>query len=231
MAVVTWNMNAGRGDLPRLVDDLASGRLTGAPVQDYVILLQESIEGSAHDVVTFARARQLSTFYVPLWVSDRGVSGNAILSTRQLLNAHAIDLPRERRVRRAAAATLDVAGTRLFAVCTHLENRTTWLRGALFSDSARGRQAQALLQALPDGPGIVGGDLNTWLGPEEPAWRLLLERFDDTPRDPLTPTFRDRLMLDHLFFDLPDGWEAVREVVAERYGSDHHPVLGVILEK
>jgi endonuclease/exonuclease/phosphatase family metal-dependent hydrolase len=231
MAVVTWNMNAGRGDLPRLVDDLAAGRLTGAPVQDYVILLQESIEGGTHDVVAFARVRRLSTFYVPLWVSDRGVSGNAILSTRPLLDAHAIDLPRERRVRRAVAATLDIAGMRLFAVSTHLENRTTWLRGALFSDSARGRQAQALLEALPDAPGVLGGDLNTWLGDEEPAWRLLLERFGDTPPERLTPTFRDRLILDHLFFDLPDPWEAVREVVGERYGSDHHPVLGVILEK
>ena len=231
MAVVTWNMNAGRGDLPRLVDDLAAGRLTGMPVQDYVILLQESIEGSEHDVTAFGRARRLSSFYIPLWVSDRGVSGNAILSTRPLHETHAIELPRERRVRRAAIAMVDVADTRVFAVSVHLENRTAWLTGALLSDAARGRQAQALLQSLPDGPGIVGGDLNTWLGPEEPAWRLLLDRFDDTPSEALTPTFRDRLVLDHLFFGLPDRWEAASEVVPERYGSDHHPVLGVILEK
>jgi hypothetical protein len=42
------------------------------------------------------------------------------------------------------------------------------------------------------------------------------------------PTFRDRLVLDHLFFDLPDGWRAERRVVADRYRSDHHPVLGLL---
>ena len=231
LAVVTWNMNAGRGDLRRLVDDLARGRLTGAPVTNYLLLLQESIEGSEHDVVRFARARRLSTFFVPLWTGDAGVSGNAILSSTLLINARPIELPRERRVRTAVAATIEVSGTRLFAVCTHLENRTTWLQAGLFSDHARGRQAEALLRVLPDGPGIVGGDLNTWLGENERAWRALLERFDDTPRARLDPTFRERLVLDHLFFDLPRQWEALRQVVPDRYGSDHHPVVGVILER
>jgi endonuclease/exonuclease/phosphatase family metal-dependent hydrolase len=228
LAVVAWNMNAGRGDLPRLVDDLASGRLTGVPVQRYVLLLQEAIEGSDHDVVRFGRARGLSAFFVPLWESDRGVSGNAIVSTSRLLNARAIELPRERRVRRAVAATVEVGGARLFTTSVHLENRLGWLRGGVFGDAARGRQAAALLNALPDGPGIVGGDLNTLLGPDEPAWQALESRFVDTPAHPLEPTFRDRLVLDHLFFDLPDGWHAAREVVADRYGSDHHPVLGVV---
>ena len=230
LAVVSWNMHAGRGDLARLVDDVASGRLTGAPVQQYVFLLQESIDGGAQDVGQFARGRRLSSFYVPLWTGSHGVTGSAILASSPLINARAIELPRERRVRTAVAATVMVGDTPLFAVSAHLENRTSWLKGALFSDSARGRQAKALLRALPRGPGIVGGDLNTWLGPTEPALVALLERFDDTPPEPLTPTFLDRLVLDHLFFDLPEGWLVAREVIADRYGSDHHPVLGVIIE-
>ncbi len=52
---------------------------------------------------------------------------------------------------------------------------------------------------------MVGGDFNTMLGPDEPAWGALLARFPDTPDKP-EPTFRDRLVLDHLFFDVPDGW-------------------------
>jgi len=35
-------------------------------------------------------------------------------------------------------------------------------------------------------------------------------------------------VLDHLFLDLPDGWTATRRVIEDRYGSDHHPVLGMI---
>ena len=70
--------------------------------------------------------------------------------------------------------------------------------------------------------------MNTMLGAAEPAWRVFSERFPDTPADRPRPTFRDRLVLDHLFFDLPDGWAVTRRVVAERYGSDHHPVIGIV---
>src|SRR5688572_27541634 len=40
LAVITWNTHGDRGDLPRLLDDLASGRLIGATFRDYVVLLQ-----------------------------------------------------------------------------------------------------------------------------------------------------------------------------------------------
>jgi endonuclease/exonuclease/phosphatase family metal-dependent hydrolase len=155
--------------------------------------------------------------------------GNAILSTRPLRNPREIVLPRIRRIRKAVMAEITVDGETLFAVNAHLENRVGWLRGVIFSDNARKEQTDALLEVLPPGPGVLGGDLNTWLGPSEPAWRSLVSRFADTPPEPLRPTFRDRLILDHVFFDLPPGWTGVREVVPHRYGSDHHPVLGVIV--
>lgn len=229
LSVVTWNMHGGRGDLRRLVDDLASGELTGAPAREYVLLLQEAIEGGEHDVAALARAKGLSTFFIPVRSGAGRPSGNAILSTRPLVNARAISLPQERQPRNAVAATVEIDGRRLFVADVHLENRVSWLRGGLLSDVARGRQARALLDALPaDEPGILGGDLNTWLGREEPAWRVLAQRFDDTPQERLAPTFRDRLILDHLFFDLPDGWRAAIRVPAAGYGSDHRPVVGVI---
>ena len=224
-------MNAGRGDLARLASDLESGRLTGAPPADYVLLLQEATEEGDHRVETFASAKRLSAFFVPIWHDGTRTRGNAIVSTTTLLNARAIALPQERQPRTAVAASITVTGQRLFVVSAHLENRVSWLRGGLLSDTARGRQAEALLRALPAGePGILGGDLNTWLGVNEPAWRAFRQRFTDTPsHDPIPlPTFRDRLVLDHLFFDLPDGWTAERRVLPDKYGSDHHPVLGLI---
>ena len=229
LAVIGWNMHAGRGDLRRLVDDLTIGLLTGAqPVHAYVLLLQEvtADEQRAPDALTVRPG--LATFFSPVRRGNGRVSGNAILSTGPLADTRVIDLPRERQPRAAVAASVDIDGTPVFVVSTHLENRIAWTRGGLFSDGARGRQAEALIRALPPAaPGIVGGDMNTWLGPNEPAWRALLERFPDTPERP-QPTFRDRLVLDHLFFDLPDGWTATRHVIAERYGSDHHPVLGLV---
>ena len=228
LAVITWNVHAGRGDLPQLVDDLTQGRITGAPIRNYVILLQETIKGNQYDVVAFAQQRQLWAYFAPVRESDVGTSGNAILTTELPLDARTIVLPRIRRMRKAVAATFEIEGRSMFIVNAHLENRLHWLQGGVFADRARGRQTRALIDALSTGPGIVGGDLNTVLGPDEPTVRMLNERFADTPTEPTVPTFHDRLVLDHLFFDLPDGWVATRQVIANRYDSDHHPVLGLV---
>jgi endonuclease/exonuclease/phosphatase family metal-dependent hydrolase len=229
LAVVTWNMHAGRGDLPRLIEDLASGKLPGAAASNYVLLLQELVVDAAGDLPSAGVPRQLSSIFVPIRSSRGGrMSGNAILSTSPLRDTLTIPLPSERQPRSALVGTIDVSGEPLFVACVHLENRISFWRGGLFSDTARGRQAEALLRALPQGHGIAGGDFNTWLGPNEPAWQLFSGRFADSPRDPPTPTFRNRLVLDHLFFDLPAGWRATRRVVPEKYGSDHNPVVGLI---
>jgi endonuclease/exonuclease/phosphatase family metal-dependent hydrolase len=228
LAVITWNMDAGRGDLSRLASDLASGRLTGAPPIDYVLLLQEAVSGVGVDASQLAQVRNLQAFIVPIYEVDGRLRGNAIVSTRPLADTRGIPLPQERQPRMAAFAAITVANESLHVVSTHFENRLSWLRGGVFSDTARGRQAEALLRALPEGPGILGGDLNTLLGPAEPAWRLFAMRFPDTPKDQAAATFRERLVLDHLFFDLPDGWTAQRRVVEDRYGSDHHPVVGIV---
>jgi endonuclease/exonuclease/phosphatase family metal-dependent hydrolase len=229
LAIVTWNVHAGRADLPRFVDDLTSGRLTGFPVRDYAILLQETIAGNKYDVVPLARERQAWVYFTQVRESKQGPSGNAILTTLMPLTARPIVLPRVRRVRKAIIASFEIEGQPMFIVDAHLENRTSWLQLALLSAEGRKRQADALLRELPSGNGIVGGDLNTWLGPDEPAWRALLKRFHDTPADPSPPTFANRLALDHLFFDLPAGWTATRWVIEERYGSDHHPLLGLVM--
>lgn len=232
LAVVTWNMDAGRGDLPRLIADVTSGRLSGSPPRAYALLLQEALDRDGSPAPTLGRVQQpgLSMFFAPVREVGGRLRGNAIVASLPLVDAHPIPLPRERQPRAAVVARVVVGGEPLFIVSAHLENRLSWRRGGLFSESARGRQAAALVAALPPGThGIVGGDLNTWLGPAEPAWKELLRRFPDTPpRPPTDATFRRRLILDHLFFDLPDGWQIRRRVLPEAYGSDHTPVLGLL---
>jgi endonuclease/exonuclease/phosphatase family metal-dependent hydrolase len=220
LAVIAWNLSAGRGDLARLASDLASGELTGAPVANAVLLLQEATPSTA--------LAGFDSHFVAVRQSPERTSGNLILSTRPLDDRRAIPLPAARQPRTAAVATIEIGRQRVFVASVHLENRLAWSRLAIFADGARGRQAAALVAGLPAGPGVVGGDMNTILGPHEPAWRRLRARFDDTPDTPAQPTFRDRLVLDHLFFDLPDGWLGATDVVADRYGSDHHPVIGLI---
>jgi endonuclease/exonuclease/phosphatase family metal-dependent hydrolase len=228
LAVLTWNLHEGRGDLPRLVSDLAEGRITGSSPADYALLIQEAVPGRPSDPATIARARQLSIAFEPVRSTGAGTTGLAMLSTQPLTSTRVIALPRTRQPRMALAATILVSGIDLFLVNAHFENRVSLWRGLVFGDSARGRQAAALLAQLPEGPGIAGGDLNTSLGPGEPALRALRVRFPDTPDGTSEPTFRSRLVLDHLFFDVPDGWRIERRVLADSYGSDHHPVLGII---
>jgi endonuclease/exonuclease/phosphatase family metal-dependent hydrolase len=226
LAVVSWNMDAGGGDLSRLVVDLSSGRLTRGPVPGVLLLVQEATEQGVREAAAASGSGPLSLFFTPA-LHNPPRTGNAILSSMPLADARVIDLPRERRSRTAAIAMVEVGGHRLFVASTHLENRLGWQRG-FFADRARKRQADALLRALPAaGHGILGGDMNTMF-PNESALAALLDRFDDTPREAPQPTYRGRLVLDHVFFDLPDGWTATRDVLQDRYGSDHHPVLGVV---
>lgn len=91
LAVVTWNIHIGAGDVPGLVKDLKAGRFTdGKPVEQFVLLLQEvyrsspdvpkSVAGGAPktkshtvaqgatkrvDIVETAKALGLELFYVP----------------------------------------------------------------------------------------------------------------------------------------------------------------------
>jgi len=226
LTAVTWNMNAGRGDLARLVADLEQASPGVPQSHAYVLLLQEAAES---ELDAIAGPRGWATCFVPVRGVGGRVRGNAIVSSLALRDRRVVPLSRERQPRAAASAWIDLAGRPLFVASVHLENRVSWWRGGLLSDTARRRQVDGLLRALPaDASGILGGDFNTWLGPNEPAWQALARRFADTPDPMRIPTFHDRLVLDHVFFDLPEGWRASTRVTSDTYESDHHPVIAVV---
>jgi len=218
---VTWNLHGGAGNLTALLSDLRAGRLTrNAPPREYVLMLQEASSRNRIDGLEwfFAPARRIG-----------GVErGNAILSTLPLAGAKTIELPRERQRRVAAIATIKVAGVDFVLVNVHLENRASWWKGGLPGDRARARQMESLLGEVPSGPGVLGGDLNVWLGTQERAYQAAAGSFPDAPGAQPSLTFKDRLALDHLFYRLPHGWKAVREVASGRYGSDHFPLVGIV---
>ena len=178
----------------------------------------------------------MAVFYAPSMrnglAGDRPADrGNAILSTLPLADPGAIELPgeRQRRVAITARIAVDVSGARipLSIGVAHLDAlgppRTLWVFGAA---ATRAAQARSLLAALPPGPMIVGADLNSWLGPGEPAARLLLDDFPSTPDVARQPTLTRGLVVDHMFFRLPSGWRAHFERAPTRYGSDHYPLIG-----
>ncbi len=226
VAAVTWNTHGGRGDLARLIVDLEQGRLSPRPAA-FVLMLQETAKD---ELEAIAVPRRWSTGFVAVRGVEAALRGNGIVSSVALTSPRVVPLPRERQSRAAATARIDVGGHEFFVASVHLENRVSWWRGGLLSENARHHQVDGLLRALPaDTPGMLGGDLNTWLGPNEPAWRALSRRFTDTPDWPRSPTFANRLVLDHLLMDLPDGWRVTRRVLNDDYGSDHHPVLALVV--
>ncbi|HXH06309.1 MAG TPA: endonuclease/exonuclease/phosphatase family protein [Vicinamibacterales bacterium] len=193
------------------------------------------------DIVAAARVLGLSLYYAPSMRNGEGGDGdrsaadrgNAILSTLPLADPIAVELPFEHQRRVAVMATLRAAGAEgvpleLPVVSVHLDalarRQRLWIPTAI---AARGRQARALGEVLPrNGPLVLGGDLNTWFGPGEPAVQVLMRHFPRTPRPPRQPTAALGRLLDYLFFRPPAGWRAEYWRVTSKYGSDHHPLVG-----
>ncbi len=238
--------------LRRLADE---ERRAGRPAPEVVLLLQETYRaggavparysprarvprriasgrGSHRDVESLAAARGMHFVYIPSMRNGGLLSGedrgNAILSTVPFDEVTAIELPFEHQRRVAIAATLDVRGSPLTVVTVHLDTRRPILQGSIFSGPlARQRQAAALIDALTParaaGPVIVGGDFNTLAGPAEPAIRSMERQFARVScGSPLTR--RWNLQLDYMFAtDATLFAECARE--AQRFGSDHHPLV------
>ncbi len=210
IALVSWNVHVGGGDIAALSADLRAGRLTGGEALPVVLLLQEAFRtsgdippwrsgqpappriappppsGSRVSTPDLARRLGLHLVYVPSMRNGAGDAnqredrGSAILSTMTLADPHAIELPFERQRRVAVAARIaDVTSDDdLWVLSVHLENRTGSRHFWLEAPSARARQARALVKKfLPDGPAILGGDLNTWAS-SEPTIELLKDVFD-----------------------------------------------------
>jgi hypothetical protein len=250
MTFVSWNVHVGGGDIRAFVKDLASGAHTeGRAVGDYVLMLQEAVRTdavpplapeasgaariaphhSAHesDIVALSRELGLSLIYVPSMrngdepddpAEDRG---NAILSTLPLSEPIGIELPGERQRRVvivAKVATVSVAVIHLDAfggARRLLAFWTPWMRDA---------QVRSTASALPDGPLVIGGDLNTWHGRDELAARFLA-------RQVATPLTIDRAglglrVLDYMFFRAAPSQHARYHQVENLYGSDHRPLVG-----
>lgn len=217
--------------------------LRPGPDHDGQALHHTPPSGLRSDIVELAEGLRLHMAYAPAEANgrpdpdapaeDRGV---AILSSHPLRDVRVLELPRERQRRVALLGT--VAGMRpdgtpweLRVATAHLENRAPWSRLFDSFGPARGRQAEALVEALGDGPVVLGADLNTW-APHfvESALSVMARHFPDSPR-PAGATFSVLGVgrtLDHLLFRLGSG-QGARVLVADHsYGSDHVPVVGMV---
>jgi endonuclease/exonuclease/phosphatase family metal-dependent hydrolase len=191
---------------------------------------------SRDDIVTIARRLGLSLFYTPSMRNGAGPPyedrGNAILSTLPLEDLSAIELPFAVQRRIAIAASVrarDRFGveSRLRVAAAHLDARASWRRLWIFGWGWRDRQARALLDALdPEGPSVLGADLNTWFWPFETAQRRVAAAYPDTARTVVPAGASAHGRLDYLFVRLPPHWRSLSRRLDDEWGSDHRPIVG-----
>jgi endonuclease/exonuclease/phosphatase family metal-dependent hydrolase len=187
----------------------------------------------AVSIDTFAAEQKLNLFYAPAMRNGTGQEdrGNAILSTQQLADLAVLELPFERQRRIALFASILRNGAPWLRLANmHLETRAGATRGG--PAAARLRQARAIIDVLEPMalPLVVGGDLNTSWGDDEPAVRELRRRFPDAGRTPGTTwagPFGMSARLDHLFART-GGVRLGVSKVRDRFGSDHYPLVIVV---
>ena len=250
---VSWNVHVGSGDIRAFVKDLINGDHTsGRGVRHYVLMLQEAVRTRgvpplaptaagagripAHapvnpiDIVEISRELRLSLVYVPSMRNGKSSRepaedrGSAILATLPLSAPMAVELPGERQRRVMVVAK---AGPVSVAVI-HLDPLGGDRRLRLFwTPWMRDVQVRSAAPLLPDGPLAMGADLNTWHGRDERAARFLAGLFDAT-RLSIDRHGLGLRVLDYMFFRAESGRRAHYRQIANRYGSDHRPLVGWI---
>ena len=155
-------------------------------------------------------------------MARRKIAGNAILSTLPLSEPVAVELPGERQRRVviiAKAASISLAVVHLDALGGARRLRLFW------TPWMRDLQVRSAAAVLPEGPLVIGGDLNTWHGRDEFAARFLDQQVG------VTPLTVDRVglglrVLDYMFFRAGPDKRARYRQVERLYGSDHRPLVG-----
>jgi endonuclease/exonuclease/phosphatase family metal-dependent hydrolase len=197
------------------------------------------------DVVDTARRLGLSLRYVPSMRNgaERSDRGNAILSSLPLKNAVGIELPLMLQRRVALCADVVIGEQHLLVMSAHLDPRGPpghkWLGAA-----GRAVQTEYLLQWLEGKTVLLGADLNLARGRSERAWRLLSQAGFSPSAPSGLPSWRHtyhgltRLLLDYLL--IRDGSGMITQFRVQRldenlqdrggtiFGSDHHPLLGLV---
>jgi len=149
--------------------------------------------------------------------------GNAVLTRHPITEVHRIDLSMERREPRGAlAATIDLGGTKLHVLATHLGLRIHERRFQV-------RQILDYLDSVGDSPVVVLGDFNDWL-PGRSAAHVLDRRLGRPPRPATFPVVWPLVALDRIWVQPRQALRrmSVHATPTARLASDHLPVVAEV---
>jgi endonuclease/exonuclease/phosphatase family metal-dependent hydrolase len=149
--------------------------------------------------------------------------GNALLTRHPIVEVHRLDLSLDgREPRGAIAATVDVGGTPVHVLATHLGLRVRERRFQV-------QQLLAYLDSVRHSLVVVLGDINDWL-PIRSVAHVLDRRLGPAPRLRSFPSARPLLSLDRIWIHPATaltGMSVHRSALARR-ASDHLPVVADI---
>ncbi|WP_138757613.1 endonuclease/exonuclease/phosphatase family protein [Modestobacter altitudinis] len=241
--LVTFNTHHGVGDdgrhdlarVARLLDDADPDVICLQEVDrhfgersefvDQALLLAEALDRELAWAPSIDKAPQGGR-------TERRQYGNALLSRLPVRSSEVHALPGGGEPRSALHARLQLEGSELEVVTTHLSSR---------SPADRAAQAATLARLHPGGsPTVVVGDLNADAGAPEldalrqrfaDAWELATDRSDQAGRFSLRggrglthPARRPRVRIDQVWVS-PDVSVVDARVLDGAATSDHHPLL------
>jgi endonuclease/exonuclease/phosphatase family metal-dependent hydrolase len=149
--------------------------------------------------------------------------GNALLTRHPIVDVHRIDLSMDRREPRGAlAATVDIGGTHVHLLATHLGLRVTERRFQV-------RQILSYLDSVRHSFVVVLGDFNDWL-PGRSASHVLDHRLGQAASLRSFPSSRPMLSLDRIWIHPASALRRVfvHTSALARRASDHLPVVADI---
>jgi endonuclease/exonuclease/phosphatase family metal-dependent hydrolase len=247
LAIVSWNMAVGDGDLKEVLAEARGGQQD----IDVVLLIQEAYRAGtvpdecpagsgmtkalglprrphSQDIVQLAAKLRLHAVYAPSMrngvdcrAEPREDRGNAILSTRPLSKIAVIELPfwQERRV--AIAAVVRVGDHDLGLISTHFDT--------VLGHWNQGRGLSKTIELLGwKERFVIAGDFNSLVGTSDIGILELRSHFTELNCG-RGRTHKSGTRLDHMFIGKSDQPFTCR-TGEDPQGSDHHPLFAVLRE-
>ncbi len=226
LRVATYNVHACVGPDRRHDPDRVAA-VVGELDAD-VVALQEftyaaSVAIETREPVELAMLDQYQCALGPTRQIDTRCFGNALLTRHPIVEVHRLDLSLDgREPRGALAATVDVGGTHVHLLATHLGLRVRERRFQV-------EQVLSYLESVRHSLVVVLGDFNDWL-PGRSVVHVLDHRLGAATRLRSFPSSRPLLSLDRIWIH-PVG--ALRRMFVHtsalaRRASDHLPVVAEI---
>ena len=224
--VATYNVHAcvgadGRHDPDRIATVIAELNADVVALQEFTYPAEVAIEHRLPVTLTMTDPHEC--VLGPTRQQRNECFGNALLTRHRVVDVHRFDLSVERRESRGAiAATIDIRGTIVHVLATHLGLRVHERRFQV-------RQLLDYLDSVRHTVVIVLGDFNDWL-PGRSVVHVLDDRLGKPPKPASFPVQWPIVPLDRIWVN---PLRALRKISRHatptaRVASDHFPVFADI---